>query len=451
MNRAVIIAGTHSGSGKTTVTLGIMAALANRGRKVQPFKCGPDFIDPTLHRLVSGRVSKNLDGWMAGEAFSRSTFTLHTAAADISVIEGVMGMYDGGDSSSAALAQQLKVPQLLVVDVSSAAESVAAVVKGFEDLNPEAMLQGVILNRIASPRHLQLVSDAIHKHCRAEIIGSLPRDLAFTIPERHLGLHMGEESPLSRENINKLAEAIEAHVDLDRLLSMAVLSDHDQPADLPAPPRPVVRLAVARDQAFCFYYEDNFDLLRRAGAELVFFSPLSDRALPPDCDAIYLGGGYPELHAAQLCKNSEMRTAIKEWADKGGIIYAECGGFMYLCQSLLDHHGASHSMCGVFPFATKMEKRRASLGYREVQLKADSLFGPAGTLLRGHEFHYSTLDLSEHSPDTLYTIAGRDEEGYRVKNVIGSYIHLHFGSTPDAVTSMINRIQHSSPSSGGTP
>ena len=443
MTKAVIIAGTQSGSGKTTVTLGLMAALARTGLTVQPFKCGPDFIDPSLHKLVTGKTSRNLDMWMAGDVFTRQTFTRHGNNADISVIEGVMGMYDGGDSSSAALGEQLGVPVVLVLDVRSAAESAAAVLKGFETLNPEVKLRGVILNRIASPRHLQLVTDAIQEHCKAEILGYLPRNVAFTIPERHLGLYMGEEDPITSEAISELAETITEHVNLDRLLEIAQVPERHAAEHAAESISSKIRLAVAQDKAFCFYYQDNLDLLRQAGAELVFFSPLADTNLPENIDGIYFGGGYPELYAEQLSANKEMLAAVKDWADTDGHIYGECGGFMYLTEGIVDHDGQFHPMSGLFPVQAQMKRRRASLGYREIRLKEDGLFGAAGTVLRGHEFHYSSIDELGSSIKKIYAVNNGTEEGYCYKNVLGGYLHLHFGFNPNAVTAMIHTMQNS--------
>ena len=440
MTKAIIIAGTQSGSGKTTVTLGLMAALARRDLNVQPFKCGPDFIDPSLHKLVTGKVSRNLDMWMAGESFTRQTFSLHSNKADISVIEGVMGMFDGGDSSSAALAEKLDIPLLLVLDVRSAAESAAAVLKGFETLNPNVKLRGVILNRIASPRHLQLVSDAIHKHCKAEILGHLPRNVAFGIPERHLGLHMGDEDPISKEAIAELAETISEYVDLDRLLEIAQVSGKEV-SKQPAKNSSAVRLAVARDKAFCFYYQDNLDILQKSGAELVFFSPLTDSHLPENIDGIYFGGGYPELHAKQLSKNKALLAAVKDWAENDGIIYGECGGFMYLTEGIVDHENKRHAMCSIFPVQARMQSRRASLGYREITLKEDGLLGVAGSVMRGHEFHYSSIDEMKNSIKKIYAVNNGSEEGYCYKNVLGGYMHLHFGFNPGIADTLIQQMK----------
>lgn len=435
---AFLIAGTSSGSGKTTVTLGLMAAFRQKGLTVQPFKCGPDFIDPGLHRLVTGRVSRNLDLWMAGDSFTRETFARNSRGADLAVIEGVMGMFDGGPSSSGTLAAALGVPTILVLDVRSMAESAAAIVKGFETLLPEAAPRGVLLNRVASDRHVRLVAEAIRSHCRAEVLGCLPRNLDFAIPSRHLGLYTEDEAPIGSEAIGLLADTVAEHVDLARILELAGEAPAAAGSEPAGPAAPRCRIGVARDRAFCFYYEDNFDLLRAAGAELVFFSPLTDSRLPENLDGIYLGGGYPELHARQLHDNGAMRAALREWIEHDGPVYAECGGFMYLTEGIVDQKGKLCSMVGAFPVTARMQDRLASLGYREVKTEAASCFGPPGTVLRGHEFHYSTIgEMPAHIP-RLYTVNNGAREGYAYRQTLGGYLHLHFGSTPGAVREFIN-------------
>jgi len=439
---AILIAGTSSGSGKTTITLGLLAALRNIGLAVQPFKCGPDFIDPGLHQLACGRVSRNLDLWMMGEARVRETFASarQSSGADISVIEGVMGMFDGQKSSSAALAKALGVPVILILDVRSAAESVAAVLKGFEMLDPEVAPVAVILNRVASPRHLELVSAAIRRHCRAEILGHLPQSLDFIMPARHLGLFTGEEQPISPGTLERLAATIQAQINLPRLLELA--SGATEPEAELAPGRqeyvPVqARIGVARDKAFCFYYEDNLDLLRAAGAELVFFSPLEDRCLPERLDGLYLGGGYPELYARELSGNLEMRQAVYEWAESGRPL-SECGGFMYLSEQLVDLEGEVHAMTGVFPVQAVMRSRRQRLGYRQALCRADNLLGPAGEMLRGHEFHYSE---TSPMPPEVERVAADDEqqaEIYRLRESVAGYLHLHFGSRPQSAAWLVD-------------
>ncbi|HIQ38118.1 MAG TPA: cobyrinate a,c-diamide synthase, partial [Desulfocapsa sulfexigens] len=352
---AFLIGGTSSGSGKTTLTLGIMAALKARGLRVQPFKCGPDFIDPSLHKMVTGKTSPNLDLRMCGRGFCTNCFNERFAGMDVAVVEGVMGLFDGGIASSAALAVELNLPVILVVDVRSAAESVAAVVKGFEVYSKEVEIAGVIFNRVGSVRHRELIEGAMSGVCKAEILGFFPRDIRFEIPDRHLGLHMGEETPLDDGQLLQLANSIETHLDLDKLLEISARSTFkSQSATIDTSvKREKVRLAVARDKAFCFYYDDNFKILEQAGAELVFFSPLSDSNLPEGCKGIYLGGGYPELHAEKLSANKAMLAAVHGFGNSDGIIYWECGGFMYLCERILNLNGQSYTMSGLFPFTVK--------------------------------------------------------------------------------------------------
>ena len=428
----LLIAGTHSGCGKTTVTLAVMAALARRGVRVQPFKCGPDFIDPSLHRLVTGRVSRNLDVRMCGTDFVRRTFARHAPADGCSVVEGVMGLFDGDRGSAACLAKTLDLPVLLVVDVRSAAESVAAVVKGFDTLDPDLRVAAVAANRIGSERHGEMVAAAVRAHCRPEVLGLVPRRAEVAIPSRHLGLHMGEEQPLSAGGLDQLARLAEDHLDLDRLLTLA--ADRQPVTDAfptaAAAEGGPVRIGVARDSAFCFYYEDNLDLLCAAGAELVFFSPLIDHNLPVDLGGLYLGGGYPELHAERLAANTTLRAAIRAFADSGRPVLAECGGFMFLTRALIDLEGREHPMVGIYPCRARMQHRLASLGYRQPTLTRDTWLGPAGTVLAGHEFHYSTLE-GELPATTAFRLDHGRAEGYLHENVLAGYVHLHWGRTPE--------------------
>jgi cobyrinic acid a,c-diamide synthase len=447
MTRGFIITGTNSGSGKTTVTLGLMAALQDRGLSVQPFKCGPDFIDPGLHQLITGKVSRNLDLWMMGEEFTKTTFANHLQPQDVSVIEGVMGMYDGAHSSSGALAGALNLVPILVLDVRSMAESSAAIVKGFEVYNPATAPKGVILNRVASERHLQLVRDAIETHCQAEVLGYLPRTLEFTIPSRHLGLLTGDESPLSPQAVAQLSRTVSDHINLDRLLAISSTYPSVAPAQQPVrhqmPATPSCRIGVARDKAFCFYYQDNLDLLTQAGAELVYFSPLRDNTLPNDLNGIYLGGGYPELYGRQLAENASMLREIRNWTENGGATYAECGGFMYLTRGITDHEHNFYPMVGFFPVTARMQNTRASLGYRQVRTNRSSCFGPAGTILRGHEFHYSTIGSMPEEVPRIYELDNSSQEGYCLHRSLGGYMHLHFGYAPQVARNFVNFCRES--------
>lgn len=431
-----LIGATKSGSGKTLLTLGILAALARRGHNVQPFKCGPDFIDPTLHQLVVSRPSINLDLHMMGGEGCLRSYEYYAKDAGAIVTEGVMGLFDGGSASSAALADLLGIPVLLIIDVRSAAESVAAVIKGFETFNPTTRICGVVCNRVGSERHRQLIEDAVKKSCSSEILGFFPRDVDFEMPSRHLGLHMGHELRYTDARMDKLVETIERTINMQRLLELSKKNSAlKQLAVMPVNCEKV-RLAVARDEAFCFYYQENFDILQSCGFDLVPFSPMTDSALPENIQGVYLGGGYPELHARQLSANIEMRNAISEWAEKGGFIYGECGGFMYMTEKLVEENGEMHPMAGVFPVSVKMKNRLSRLGYRKVNLRNDCCLGASGQTFYGHEFHYSDIVERDNGLEHLYAFEDGRGEGCIKGNALGSYIHLHFSRSVEHLTRM---------------
>jgi cobyrinic acid a,c-diamide synthase len=436
---AIILAGTHSGCGKTTVTLGVMAALCRRGVAVQPFKCGPDFIDPTLHQLVTGQVSRNLDVRMCGAEYVEQLFRKHAPESGISIIEGVMGLFDGGNGSAARLATLLSLPVVLVVDVRSAAESMAAVIKGFETLDPHVRVAGVILNRVASERHRQMIAEAVEKYCQTEMLGALPRDAAISLPSRHLGLHMGAEVDLNQE---RLVELMEKYINLDRLQELAHQAKTPELSNRPSEtlslkPVGTARIGVAWDEAFCFYYQDNLDMLKDAGAEIVIFSPLHDQALPDNLDGIYLGGGYPELHAVALSANMSMRTAMKQFSESGRPVYGECGGLMYLTSSLTDAEGRIFPMVGVYPVASRMQKGLRRLGYRQVEMQTETVLGSSGYHCYGHEFHYSEIDEMPSGVQRGYRLDDGREEGYLVNNTLAGYVHLHWGRTPEVARNFV--------------
>jgi cobyrinic acid a,c-diamide synthase len=440
---AIVVAGTYSGCGKTTVTLGIMAALCKRGVNVQPFKCGPDFIDPTLHRLVTGKVSRNLDVRMCGAEYVQQLFGKHASKDGIAIIEGVMGLFDGGNGSAARLSTLLNIPVILVVDVRSAAESVAAVVKGFETLDPNVQVAGVILNRVGSERHHQMIADAVKNHCRAEIIGALPRDSTITLPSRHLGLHMGAEVHLNQQ---RLIDLMEQNLNLDRLQELAQSAEisasiNPEPVTRNPEPAAIARIGIAWDEAFCFYYQDNLDMLKEAGAEIVFFSPLHDEALPDNLAGIYLGGGYPELHAAELSNNATMRKAIRAFSQSGRPVYGECGGFMYLTSSITDTEGRQQPMAGVYPVASRMQKRLRRLGYRQLEMQTGTVLGTKGSCCYGHEFHYSEIDEMPPEVERGYILDDGRAEGYLVNNTLAGYVHLHWGRTPEAARNFVRMMQ----------
>lgn len=436
-----VIAAPHSGSGKTTVTLGIMALLRRRGFGVAPFKVGPDFIDPGYHRLVTGTASVNLDGWMCPPGFVRDTFARHAVGADVAVIEGVMGLFDGIDGvsesgSTAQVAKLLAAPVVLVVDARSQARSAAALVHGFASFDPGVKVAGVIFNNVASANHEAILREAVATSLpHVTVLGCLPKDPALGIPSRHLGLTTVEENPLSDAFLDHLVRVMEQHLDLERLLDAAQVEFAVQGEEVCAGVEGFspVRIAVARDAAFCFAYPDNLRLLEEAGAELCYFSPLADTALPDGIDGIYLPGGYPELFAARLAENVAMREAIRNAVERDTPVYAECGGFIYLTGGVAAD-GGDHAMVGIFPVLTRMLPRRKALGYREVELMADGVVGEKGAVARGHEFHYSEMEEVPQRFERLYRVSRKGIdlgfEGYRYRNCLASYIHLHFGSAP---------------------
>ncbi len=447
--KGVVVAGTHSGCGKTTVSLALMAAYARRSVTVQPFKVGPDFIDPGLHRAATGRASHNLDGWMLGYDRCRSIYARHSWDVELTIVEGVMGLFDGASGadetgSTAEMAKWLGMPVLLVVDASSMARSVAALVQGFATYDPDLRLAGVVFNRVGGERHRELIWEAMTRCPKCQgipILGFMPRSEGLELPERHLGLHTAEEGALTQGRIDALVAWVEKHIELSRLLQLLPRPALVDAADSDTPPRYNVRIGVARDRAFCFYYPENLRILEACGAELVFFSPMEDASLPENLDGLYLGGGYPELYAARLSSNREMRRAVHSFARAGKPVYAECGGFMYLMDELQTEDGP-FPMTGVFAMQCVMNSGLRSLGYREIVTRRASLLGPAWTMLRGHEFHYSHRAGEDERVSCIYKVMDRRgwlpcPEGYMRDNVLGSYIHLHFGSNPAAAASFV--------------
>ncbi|WP_432738356.1 cobyrinate a,c-diamide synthase [Maridesulfovibrio sp. FT414] len=435
--KGFIIAGTHSGCGKTSVTLGLMTALARKGVQVQPFKTGPDFIDPGHHSRAAGRICHNLDGWMLSGNTLRDIFSRYTQDADATIVEGVMGLYDGYSAieetgSTAHLSKELNLPVILVVDARSMARSAAALVQGFCNFDPGTAVAGVIFNRVGSKNHEETLREAMSL-TDIPLLGCLPRCEQIATPSRHLGLVTPDHLQDLEFRYNSLADWVEDNLDLEKLLAGM--------PDIPVPPRfdevpmiPRTRIGFAKDSAFSFYYEENLRMLREAGAELVPFSPIEDRALPEDISGLYLGGGYPELSAFDLAQNTKLRRAIAEFSAAGHPIYAECGGFMYLMESI-SQDDRVFPMCGIFPFRCTMQSRFQALGYREIQFSQDTVLGQAGTTAKGHEFHYSALEGLSEPPQKSYRVTSKRDtpttEGYIAnRNTLGSYIHLHFASNP---------------------
>jgi cobyrinic acid a,c-diamide synthase len=431
-----------------------MAGLRRRGLTVQPFKCGPDFLDTGHHTRICGRTARNLDTWMLSVEANRRVLRNAARDTDVLVAEGMMGLFDGKSGnteigSSAEIAKLLRLPVVLVVDASKSARSVAAVVLGFELFDAELQLAGVILNRIASERHYEMLRDAIGASCKTRILGWLPLEPTIAIPERHLGLHGATEWDADEQEsaIDALASLAEKHLDLDGLLDLKCgleLNENEPARTIDSRSNDTVRIGVPSDHAFSFYYEDNLDMLREQGAEIIRFSPLNDASLPPGLDGLYLGGGYPELYVEQLSSNREMLEEMRAFAASGKPVYAECGGMLYLSEKLsLDN--ASYAMVGALPLSMQMTEKLVQFGYVTVEFTEDCLLGCKGTVVRGHSFHYSRIASQgdvKTSYHVQYSISGKEEmEGFRQGNVLASYIHLHFRANPAVAGNFVAAIR----------
>ena len=450
--KAFIVSGSASGVGKTTVTAGIMASLRKRGLRVQPFKCGPDFIDPGHHTRICGRPSHNLDTWMLSADQNRNIFTRACCDADVAVIEGMMGLFDGVDGktdagSTAEIAKLLNVPVVLVIDASSAARSVAATVLGFQQFDPKVRIAGVIFNRVANHHHARLLLDALRDPTLPA--GWLPVDSTIVLPERHLGLRTAEEQTWTDEGIEALCRLMEHNVPLSQILKASndfVPEEFDKSYVVQ---KDKVRIGVARDRAFCFYYEAGLDELCRQGAALVPFSPLASSSLPEDLDAIYFGGGYPELYAEELSCNKSLISKIRHFAAAGKLIYGECGGLIYLSRFLRTSDDRQWPMANLLPLSIQMTNRPVHFGYANLNFLEDGL-AEKGTSIRGHSFHYSDIaDLGNaktHASAT-YSLSGETHrEGFTAGIVFGSYIHIHFAAVPEVAkrfVAMARRTQDS--------
>lgn len=435
MPGGIVIAAPASGSGKTTVTLALLRLLSREGTAVAPFKTGPDFIDGGFHRAAAGRPCFNLDAFAMRPATLHACLRAGMAGADTAVIEGVMGLFDGaavpGDTpagSTADLAAALDLPVLLVIDAARQGQSVAALAAGFRAWRPDVRLAGVMLNRVGSPRHEAMLRGALEL-AGIPVLAALPAQDDLALPSRHLGLVQAEESDRLDLFLDRAADWLHRHLDssaLDHLLRPVVL---DAAAVLAPLPPLGQRIAVARDEAFAFAYPHLLAGWQRQGAALSFFSPLADQAPTPDCDAVFLPGGYPELHAARLAGNHTLLQGLRAAATRGAAIYGECGGYMLLGRSLTDADGHSHAMAGLLPVDTSFAQRRRRLGYRRITSLADSALGPAGCRFRGHEFHYSSEVARDGAAAQLFAAAdaaGTDlgPAGCHVGRVFGSYLHL---------------------------
>lgn len=453
--KRVVIAGTQSGVGKTSITIALAYALRRRGLNVQTYKVGPDFLDPSYLAVASGKPCYNLDGWMMGRSYVERLFSRTSQTADVCIVEGVMGMFDGADAtgsegSTAEIAHWLNAPVILIADAHGLARSFAAIVKGYSDFDPAVKVAGAIANRCGSAGHAALLDEALRSSSLPPLIGGIPLHALPELKSRHLGLVTADTERLPTAILSELADGLEKNVSLDMILELAAKAP---PLQALTPEEDVQKrnlsIGIAYDAAFHFYYQDLFDEFERRGCTLKFFSPLADRILPDGIDALYIGGGYPEELATALAANKEMFADVTRFAGSGRPVYAECGGLMYLCRTLEDRSGKRHSMAGLIPAETRMLDRIKRLGYVEAVMEQDSLWGRKGAAVRGHEFHYSELtgkpaESGEWQP--AYSQKWRStgnitREGFQRGTVLASYTHLHLASHPEAVNYFLSICQ----------
>ena len=450
----LVIAGTHSGVGKTTIATGIMALLTRKGYRVQPYKAGPDYIDPGYHSLATGRTSRNLDTWLMEEDTVRLLFRRAAAGADLAVVEGVMGLFDGSrggeGGSTAHLARILEAPVVLIIDARGSAASTAAMVLGYRDYDPRLRLAGVILNRLGSEHQFRWAREVIEGRTGVRVLGYLGREDSLTVPERHLGLVPTVEGKGLGELLKRVVARLEQGVDLAGLLEIARSAPSlPWPQDRlfpPGPPARRVAIGIARDRAFQFYYQDSLELLQACGAELVPFSPLEDQGLPPGLDGLFLGGGFPELYAEPLQANLPMRRHVQRAVREGMPVYAECGGLIYLSRELVDFEGRRFRMAGVVPGRVVMDRRLAGLGYREAVALIPNPLMEAGQVVRGHEFHWSRLEGAGSARHRALHLRREGEPpyhgGFATGSLLASYLHLHFCSHPCLAHNFVESCRH---------
>ncbi|HHV94329.1 MAG TPA: cobyrinate a,c-diamide synthase [Firmicutes bacterium] len=444
---SVIISATHSGAGKTTVTRALLAALKARGLSVQPFKIGPDFIDPMYHSAIVGRPSINLDLWMMGEDGIREVFYRRTQGVDVAVIEGMGALFDGangtGEGSAAHIAAILGVPVAVVIDVYGMTRTTAAIIDGIDSFDPNVEIAGFILNRcgrLGSTVHADLIRKAVGEGRWNRVLSVLCDDPALGVAERHLGLVTPYEDCAGGNSTG--LDLVAKQLDVDKIFGRPLkpsTSPKEQCIEHPSQSQGL-RLAVARDAAFCFYYEENLAALRAAGFEIIEFSPVAGDTLPPGTDAVYLGGGYPESFARELANNINLAEQLRRAAELGMPIYGEGGGLIYLGRSLTGFDGKTYPMSGILPIDFAMDPTYLRIHYLELTTRRDSLLGPTGTVIRGQEFHQSRVINSDLSPDFYSAIASDGRElldGYQYKSVVASHAHIYLNSSPGAADSFV--------------
>lgn len=439
MPKGIMIAAPHSGSGKTTVSMGLMGVLSKRYR-VKPYKVGPDYIDPSYHRYITGTPSTNLDIFMLGENTLKFLYARNTDRYDISLIESVMGLYDGVGTtaygSSAHVAKLLNLPVILVIDAGAMAASVSALVSGYVNYDKRVNIAGVIFNKVGSEKHFHLLKECVERDTGLKVLGYLPMDKAIELPSRHLGLVPASEMVGLNASFARLNELIERYIDIDGILKIAEQAgsvSYQTPEKI-EPLRNKVSVAVAMDEAFNFYYSDGLELLEQLGGELVPFSPIRDDKIPDGVKGLYLGGGFPEIFAKELSENNSMKSSIKDAVREGMPVYAECGGLMYLTRSLKDLAGCTYDMVGIFEVDSEMTRRLQRFGYVQAEALRDNILMTKGEIVKGHEFHHSTLK-GYNEDSACYEVSKPDKsaiwkEGLLYRNCLATYVHTHFWSNP---------------------
>jgi len=449
----LIIAGTGSGCGKTSITAGLISVLRKKGLSVQPFKVGPDYLDPTWLSLTASRPCINLDTWMSSPEYVTELVNNKMADADIGIIEGAMGLYDGARAislggSTAEIARLLNAPVILIANACGSSRSFAATVYGFVNFPDAPHFAGIIANHCGSKHHAEILSEALSSVHLPALCGAIQNNAFPPLPDRHLGLHSASTLTDTSAVIDSLSTACETSLAVDNIVYSAQSEFPVHKTERFFLPdtnhaEKKVRIAYAYDNAFHFYYQDTFDLLSARGAEFIPFSPLHDNTLPDAIDGVYLGGGYPEVYAHELSENSAMLSAIRSFADSGKVVFAECGGLIYCGKSITDLDNNTWNLSGILPIDTKMNSTLQRLGYCTIKLRNDCLLGKKGSLLRGHEFHYSsvvnkTQDISENCFDISYCNGNATISGFVKDNILASYVHLHWGSSPETAAAFIS-------------
>lgn len=450
--KKIMISATSSSVGKTTFSCGLMRAITNRGKKVQPFKVGPDYIDTEYHFKASGIKSRNLDEFMLPKEEIKYVFEENSKDKDISVIEGVMGFYDGYGAtidycSSASISKILECPVILLIDAKAMAASGAAMVYGFKNLDKNVNIAGVVLNNVNTESHYNILKEAIENYCDVEVLGRIPKDEKFALTSRHLGLTPSFEIDKLDTQLDYIASKIEEFVNIDKILEIAERKslEYDERRRDFLKSTTNIKLALAYDKAFNFYYQDNLDLLEEMGVELVKFSPLEDHNIP-ECDGIYIGGGFPEVFAKELSANKSIRAHIKQLSESGMPIYAECGGLMYLGETVDDLEGNSYDMVGIFEGRSVMKNKLQRFGYCEGSAKVKTPISEISQVVKGHEFHYSVFESKLDNAYNMKKVMSTGEEklwqgGYLKNNTLASYLHTHFCSDYTIVINFIKNIE----------